>query len=207
MCSTRSLPTLLLALGLSIYVFGQDSEKTFNAGLKAGLNTSQMTGDGYTGFYTLSPVVGVFGNSQLNDQLRLQYEILYQNKGSKDPAQPDKGKYNSYKIRLGYVEVPFLFQYELKKFLIEAGPGIGFLVHSKEWDQNGVNKGNSFDWRKFELDAMLGANYFFVEDHFFVNVRAHHSMTSVVSTTAVTPYGTFGGAWNIVLALTLNYQF
>ena len=184
-----------------------DLGKKFHAGIKAGPNTSQMTGDGYAGFYKFNLTAGIFGNSKLGDKSKLQYEIIYQGKGSHDPAVPDEGKYNSYKIRLDYIEVPVLFQYKLNKFEIEAGPGFSFLIGTKEWDQNGERISSPYSWRSFELDAMLGFNYYLVEDRFFVNLRSHHSLTSVVTTTAATPYGTFGGAWNIVLALTLNYQF
>jgi hypothetical protein len=197
----------LFSLSLSFFATAQNPDKRFYAGLKAGINTSQMTGDGYSGFYKFSPVLGVFGNTRLKESLKLQYEILYQSKGSHDPARPDEGKYNEYKIRLDYIEVPFLFQYQLNKIEIEAGPGVAFLVNSKEWDMNGVRQVSSFNWRTLELDAMLGVNYYFVNDKFFANIRAHHSITSVITSTAVTPYGTFGGAWNIVLAFTLNYRF
>ena len=198
---------IILSLLAATSAHSQDTERRFHAGLKAGVNTSQMTGDGYSGFYKFSPVLGVFGNSRMSDKLKVQYEILYQSKGSHDPARPDEGKYNEYKIRLDYVEVPIMFQYQLKKVEIEAGPGLAFLVNSKEWDQNGVRQISSFNWRTIELDAMLGVNYYFIPEKFYANLRTHHSITSVISSTAVTPYGTFGGAWNIVIALTVNYQF
>jgi len=169
------------------------------------MNTSQMTGDGFAGFYKFSVVVGAFANTKVNDKWKFQYELIYQGKGSHKPARPDKGDYQSYKARLNYIEVPLLFQFQMKKFELEFGPGLGFLIGSKEWDQNGRETTYN-NYRTLELDAMLGLNYY-VSDHLFVNIRSHHSVTSVVTTTAVTPYGTYGGAWNIVLALTANYQF
>ncbi|MBD77868.1 MAG: hypothetical protein CL840_02855 [Crocinitomicaceae bacterium] len=196
---------LILVCTLSISAQQGDNKK-FHAGVKLGANTSQMTGDGFAGFYKFSVVGGVFANTAFNEKMKMQYEIIYQGKGSHKPAKPDEGIYDSYKIRLNYIEVPVLFQYKIEKFELEIGPGFGFLLGSKEWDQNGLRTGSSNDWRVFELDAMFGVNYFFT-DHFFVNARTHHSVTSVVTTTAVTPYGVYGGAWNIVLALTLNYQF
>ena len=47
---------------------------------------------------------------------------------SNDPARPDEGKYNSYKISLSYIEIPLLFQYNLHKWEFEIGPGIGVLL-------------------------------------------------------------------------------
>ena len=165
-----------------------------------------MTGDGYAGFYKFSPVFGAFASHGLSEKMRFQYEIIYQTKGSRDPANPEEGKYSSYKITLGYISVPLLWQYDLKKFTLEAGPGLNVLLNSKEENEFGVVPVSNYSWRNFELDAMLGANYSF-NDHLFVNARTHHSVTSIVSTTAITPYGRFGGAWNIVIEMTFNYRF
>lgn len=186
-----------------------ESKSKFRAGLKAGMNTSQMTGDGYSGFFKFSPVVGVYGNYIINEKSKIQYELIYQQKGSHKPSVPDKGVYDSYKISLDYIELPLLYQYQFNRFEIEAGPGFSVLVNSKISNQFGELPAGTdpFTWRSFELDAIIGMNFYFKPEHFFVNFRAHHSVTSVVTTTAVTPYGTFGGAWNIVLAISLNYTF
>ncbi len=186
----------------------QDKNKSFHAGVKLGFNTSQIAGDGYGGFYKFSPLFGAFANHQLSDRLKFQYELYYQQKGSHQPARPDKGIYNSYKIRLHYIEIPFLWQYQLKKFELELGPGVGFMFHAQEFDQNGEVKSLTTSWRSFELDAMIGANYYLdAKEHLFVNVRFHHSITSVVSSTMVTPAGVYGGAWNFLLAGSINYRF
>jgi hypothetical protein len=190
----------------SFILIGQGSSKNkFHAGLKAGMNTSQMTGDGFSGFYKFSLVAGAFATTKINDKWKFQYELVYQGKGSNKPARPDEGDYESYKINLNYIEVPLLIQYQLKKFEVEFGPGLGVLIGSKEWDKNGA-LAKSNNWRTFELDAVLGLNYY-VNDNFFINARSHHSVTSIVTTSVANPYRTYGGAWNIVIALTFNYQF
>ncbi|UTW63472.1 PorT family protein [bacterium SCSIO 12741] len=184
------------------------NDRSFHAGVKLGINTSQMTGDGYGGFFKFSPIIGGFANHRLNDKLKFQYELYYQQKGSHQPARPDKGFYNSYKIRLHYIEIPFLWQFQLKKFELEAGPGVGFMFHAQEFDSNGEVKNLTTSWRNFELDAMIGANYYMdSKERLFVNVRVHHSVTSVVSSTLVTPAGIYGGAWNVVIGASINYRF
>ena len=115
---------LLSFLCHGLFLFGQVNEG-FKAGLKAGINTSQMTGDGYAGFYKFSPVFGAFASHGLSEKMRFQYEIIYQTKGSRDPANPEEGKYTSYKITLGYISVPLLWQYDLKKRLR--------CVHQRPW--------------------------------------------------------------------------
>ncbi|MCB0480138.1 MAG: PorT family protein [Flavobacteriales bacterium] len=196
----------ILPLLIQGFFVSAQSEEGFKAGLKAGLNTSQMTGDGYAGFYKFSPVFGAFASHGFGEHMRFQYELLYQNKGSRDPARPDEGKYTSYKIVMNYIEVPVLWQYNLKKFTLELGPGFSFLLHTKELDENGVVKVSTYPWRSFELDGMLGVNYN-VNEHLFLNIRSHHSISSVVSSTVVNRYGVYGGAWNIVIAFTANYRF
>jgi len=53
---------------------------------------------------------------------------------------------------------------------------------------------------------MLGINYY-ISEKVFVNVRVHQSLVSTVSTVAVTPYGTFGGAFNSVIGASINWTF
>lgn len=203
--------SLLFYFYLTVNLFAQTDPPAgkFHAGLKTGINTSQITGDEAAGFYKFSLVAGAFANFKFNEKLKFQYELIYQQKGSNNPARPDKGINSSYKIRLNYIEIPLLMQYDLGRFEIEAGPGIGYLIKSREWDQNGERstQSSAYDWRKFELGALLGLNYEIKEDHLFVNFRSHHSITSIVSNANNIPGTQWNGAWNIVLALTLNYQF
>lgn len=168
-----------------------------------------MTGDGYSGFYKFGLTGGFFANTVVNDEMKVQYELIYIGKGSNNPAEPDKGIYNSYKIHLNYIQVPVMFKYQLKKFEFEVGPALGVFVSSKEWDQFGERAASAspFDWRPLELDGIIGANYYVVEDKMFFNIRAQHSIFSIVKSTVVTQWGIYGGAWNITLAASFNYQF
>jgi hypothetical protein len=178
----------------------------FKAGLKAGVTTSQMEGDGYAGFNKINPQAGFFLQKQLNDISQLQFELIYIQKGSKDPGDPDNGIFNTYRIQLDYIEVPLLYQREWRKFLFEIGPGLGVLFNTKEENSFGKVAKSGFNWRYWEIDAMLGVNYYFTE-RAFVNIRIHQSLVSIVSTVAVTPYGTFGGAFNSVIGTSFNWTF
>lgn len=200
---------IALFLGLfvftSSYLIGQQDNK-FKAGIKAGLNSSQITGDGYAGFNKLNLQGGFLLQKPINETSQLQFEILYIQKGSFDPGDPDNGNYQTYRIHLDYIEVPFLYQYEWDKFTIEIGPGVGVLFNTAEESSAGAVNPSGFKWRSFEIDAMLGANYFF-NDNVFANVRIHQSIVSTVSTRIITPYGSFGGAYNIVVGASINYVF
>ena len=186
-------------------MFAQD-EKPFKAGIKLGLNTSQMIGDGYSGYNKLNVLGGFFLQKELSNNDQLQFELMYIQKGSRDPGDPDNGNFQTYRIHMDYIEVPLLYQREWKKFLFEIGPGIGVLFNTKEENSFGVVPASGFKWRPFEIDAMVGVNYF-ISDKIFANVRIHQSLLSTVSTTIITPYGTFGGAFNSVIGASLNFVF
>lgn len=202
----QALTGFFIFFNLCLLAQEDDNNSEFKAGLKAGLNTSQMDGDGYAGFNKINPQAGLFLNKRLKNQAKLQFELLYIQKGSRFAGDPDNGIYTTYRIQMDYVEVPLLYQYEWRKFLFEIGPGLGVLFNTKEEDSNGLVPKSGFKWRRYEIDAMLGLNYFFNEKA-FVNIRIHRSILSTVSTVAVTPYGTFGGTFNSVIGTSFNWTF
>lgn len=192
----------------ALLLFSQESpaSSSFKAGIKAGINTSQMDGDGYAGFNKINPQAGFFLQKTLKNNAQIQLEIIYIQKGSRFPGDPDNGIFTTYRIQMDYMEVPILYQHTWRKFLFEIGPGIGVLFSSKEENSFGVVPASGFNWRPWELDAMLGINYYITEKA-FVNIRIHRSLISTVTTVAVTPYGTFGGAFNSVIGTSFNWTF
>ncbi|MFC4162415.1 porin family protein [Epilithonimonas zeae] len=130
---------LFLGLGLvaGTFAFAQTSP---SFGLKAGLNISSISDDGYedskskAGFYG-----GVFMNAPLSEQFSIQPEVLYSQMGAKvtgtnsytigGVTTTDK---NSASLNLDYVTVPVMFQFHATpNFYLEAGPEFGFLVGAK----------------------------------------------------------------------------
>src|SRR6056300_1683315 len=93
---------LALFVFTSSYLIGQEDNK-FKAGIKAGLNSSQITGDGYAGFNKLNLQGGFLLQKPINETSQLQFEILYIQKGSFDPGDPDNGNYQTYRIHLDYI--------------------------------------------------------------------------------------------------------
>jgi hypothetical protein len=130
---------LFLGLGLvaGTCAFAQTSP---SFGLKAGLNVSSISDDGYedakskAGFYG-----GVFMNAPLSEQFSIQPEVLYSQMGAKvtgtnsytvgSVTTTDK---NSASLNLDYIAVPVMFQFHATpNFYLEAGPEFGFLVGAK----------------------------------------------------------------------------
>lgn len=130
---------LFLGLGLvaGTFAFAQTSP-TF--GLKAGVNISSISDDGYedskskAGFYG-----GVFMNAPLSEQFSIQPEVLYSQMGAKTVATSTgtiagttTTMRNSASLNLDYITVPVMFQFHATpNFYLEAGPEFGFLVGAK----------------------------------------------------------------------------
>ncbi|WDF46489.1 porin family protein [Chryseobacterium sp. KACC 21268] len=131
---------LFLGLGLvaGTFAFAQTSP-TF--GLKAGLNVSSISKDGYedskskAGFYG-----GIFMNAPVSEMFSIQPEVLYSQYGAKvtqsytTEALGTTTRFRSSQSRnLDYIAVPVMFQFHATPaFYLEAGPEFGFLISAKD---------------------------------------------------------------------------
>jgi len=132
--------------------------------------------------------------------------MLFIQKGSRNPIDPDAGKLDSYQINLNYVEVPLLLKFSYKKFLFELGPSIGILISEREFDENGNVNASIFDFKPTDTGLNLGAN-FAINRSFHLNVRGFHSVLPIANTIEVTRFGPRGGSYNQTLSFALHYQF
>lgn len=130
---------LILGLGLvaGTFAFAQTSPQF---GIKAGLNVSSISDDGYedakskAGFYG-----GLFMNAPLSEQFSIQPEVLYSQYGAKvnstytaTAGNASTTTKSSNSLNLDYITVPVMFQFHATPaFYIEAGPEFGFLVSAK----------------------------------------------------------------------------
>jgi len=141
-------------------VFASRGQNQFRAGLKAGLSTSQVEGDTYGGFNQYGFDGGGSLNGKINDKWSAQFEILFVQKGSKHVGDAAKGDLSYYYMRLNYIEVPLLLQYKQKKFTFEIGPGIGYLISAKEFDDPYTQISNPVvPFYTTEVSGNLGINY------------------------------------------------
>lgn len=190
---------LFLGLGLvaGTFAFAQTSP---SFGLKAGLNISSISDDGYedskskAGFYG-----GVFMNAPLSEQFSIQPEVLYSQLGSKVTSRYTgtvAGNTIDYrqdaKLNLDYITVPIMFQFKATpQFYLEAGPEFGFLVSAKAKDINTTvvngsttnqNTSSSEDikdnFSSFNMGAGLGLGFNFTEN-FGINARYVAGFTDI----------------------------
>jgi len=105
----------------------------FQGGVAAGLVGSQVAGDTYSGFHKPGAYAGFWVRLALSDRTSLQTEISYFQKGSRHNPDEKHQDPTFYLMRLGYIEMPFLYQFQLKnKIRFEVGPSFSLLLHSYE---------------------------------------------------------------------------
>jgi len=104
----------------------------------------------------------------------VQTEISYFQKGSRHNPDEKKEDYTFYLMRLGYIEMPFLYQYHLKnKLALEVGPSFSFLLHSyEELDYQEVSYG---EFSLFNPTFTAGLYYPVTE-----KISAHFRMNSSI---------------------------
>lgn len=198
----RLICLLFLFLSASA-IYAQDYK--FNAGIIAGISTSQVDGDQLAGYNKVGIKAGAFVKRSLSVPASLQMELLFIQKGSRKPMNTEDNTY--FVMRLNYVEVPLLFHYRLsKKIIAEAGPSVATLVSSEEVDEVGVINSRP-PFHKFDYDVNVGG-YYLLGDHWSFNFRFSYSIFPIRPFDSARPYAFFDrGQFNNVMAMTLVYQF
>ncbi len=194
------------------FTWGQSS---FNSGLFSGLSLTQIDGDGYSGFDKPGLILG---GSLSNDfgweNKSLQMELQFVQKGSRRPANPEKG-IPPYLIKLSYFEIPVLFRYYYKKIYFAGGLSYGRLIAGshKEYDISGEVPNRS-PFKKSEI-AITGGGSYFLTKKISVEIKAARSVIPVRDYAilsqfgffGITSSGIFGGSYNSALYYTVRYQF
>lgn len=191
-------------------VFGAfvSNAQFFYGGFRAGLNGSQVSGDQLSGFDKFGLHGGLYAGVKLNQKSRLQVEMLYVQKGSRQNAKPDKGIYSSYLLRLNYIELPLIFIWRGNSYFeIEGGLSYGSLMSNTdvEWDENGLMPGMS-PFNKYEISVQLGFNYL-LNENLRANFRLNNSILPVREHSGGATYRLNRGQYNTVLMLGMNYLF
>ncbi len=193
---------LLLFIGFTLPMSAQ---QRFKAGIKAGISTSQVAGDTYSGYNKAGFTGGALVTLAFSEKWTGQFEIIYTQKGSRHNGNPDKGDYNYYYLGLDYVEVPLLIQYHQGKFTYELGPGIGFLIREEE-QFNFQNLTGANPFNKNEISINAGISYTII-NNLAINWRFNHSLTAIREHASGASRWYNPGQMNNVLAFSLIYRF
>jgi hypothetical protein len=194
---------ILLMTGVNAQESEQDHR--FNFMVHAGLNASQVGGDGLSGFNKLNPAVGIGVRRNLDDRFSLRLELNYLQKGSRKVADPENNDLTEYKMSLSYVQVAPLFQYNHNpKFSLIAGPALGFLLSSKEEDFLGEIANNP-DFEPIDLSAILSLQYH-LSNRFSAELRYDQSLLPIRRRDAGSTRNLVGRQFNTVLGIMLSYS-
>lgn len=159
----------------------------FKAELIAGANVSQIDGDGLAGFDKPGLLAGMAIRYPISDNLYIQPEILYIQKGSRT-KQNDPGYFI---WRLNYIEIPVVIRYAFhEKFNVQAGVAADVLISSMQDTGAGFLETNNYVHRVSWVSA-LGFEYAFSE-RFALNARHMYSLL---------PFTPYGRMWNNTIAI------
>ena len=150
----------------------------FKGGVHIGLLATQVDGDNWSGYKKPGLFVGVFGNLPFEEkQIKLQLEINYAQKGSRNPSWASF----RYRIATHQIEMPVLFGWNFWKGMsLEVGPSFNILASAKEYLDNVavLPDANGSKFNFFELGGVAGIDYL-IKEHFGLSFRMNYSLSPI----------------------------
>ena len=190
---------ILLCCGfLSISIHAQN----FGGGIIAGASTSQVAGDMLGGFNKIGLLAGAYTNLKIKEDLQLQLEIIYIEKGSRNP---NLHKNTIQEITLSYVEIPISINLQQKENLgIELGILPAFIMSSKMNDYfSEIEINPSFE--KYDFGIFAGINYH-LSKKIILNSRISNSIIPIRPHVSGATNGWNKGQYNTVLNFAIHYN-
>jgi len=160
-----------------LFVNGCLWAQQFKGGLQLGLVGSQVAGDLYSGYNKAGISAGGWARLDISTKSAIQMELAYLQKGSRENPDQEKGRFDTYVMRLGYIEMPFLYRFSYsERFVFEAGTGLNFLIHSRETFNGEEISDNPFKGQNLCFLAGLSVN---INEHLSINIRTNNSLFSI----------------------------
>ena len=202
----QKLYILGLFAALSVFSSNVQSQE-FRGGIVAGIAGTQVMGDGLSGPNKAGICIGPYVNLALSDKTSIQMQLELMQKGSRQ--NPDStNNFHSYLLRLNYVQVPLMFQYQYNQYFgLEAGASYGVLFSSYE-EVNGYTapliSGEDFKERDLSLHAGI---HWYLSDNLKAEFEFSHSLLYIRGQEVKGPTMFFNnGEYNHVLLLAVQYQ-
>lgn len=216
----KKILLFIAAFSITATIYGQ----SFFGGLIIGGNTSQIGGDNRGGYHKLGLTGGAFAGLNITDDLDVQMELKYIQKGSLSNDVENNPLYDPFLIKLDYVDLPIVFGYNLNKINIndsnlkwlklEFGISFDFLISAYQ-EVNGESSRNIEPWNKMVINTVIGARFNVVKN-IEIGLRFIDAMSSICKTT-IDPYNNgnvkyvrrvFGdyGMFNDVLQLAIFWK-
>lgn len=201
---------ILVWCGLMLIIPLWSNAQQFQGGLVGGVVGSQVAGDRYSGYNKVGIMGGAYIALTMAEKYTLQLEMEYIQKGSRHNVDPDKPGDITYKLNLGYIEMPLLFRYKIMERVdVEAGLGMGFLVSHKE-SQDGQDISKQMPgFNATNLSVIAGFSYSF-HDRYRINLRTGNSLEGIRKPPAfpgnVQRIGSKWGQYHDILVISLLYR-
>ncbi|MBG9374791.1 PorT family protein [Panacibacter sp. DH6] len=148
-------------------------------GIKGGVSLTGLSN--LNGDYRTTGHGGIFVHHTLNKNWCFQPEILYAAQGQQFINQEGDKRV----LTADYIQAPFMMQYfPAKKFYVEFGPQVSFLLNSKVKNEGGGDKTDVTDnYRKVDLgvNAGLGVNF---TEHVGIYARYNQGLLDISKTTS-----------------------
>jgi hypothetical protein len=172
----RKLTLLIGLLVFSGFLFPQN----FSGGITAGLVGSQVGGDGYKGYNKAGIFAGGWVAYELSQRSSFMMELTYFQKGSRHNPDYDNGDFDSYIFRTNYIEIPVLYQYKLKWFVLEGGPSMGVSAgYYEEANFDVISDDPDYDRpARLTLQANVGVRFVFSQAFSFT-MRFNYSTFNI----------------------------
>jgi len=193
-----------------------NGEKKFTAGIAAGVNLSQVDGDGMSGFSKVGFNAGPVVNVRFTEKVALGFELLYSQKGSRSVGagySSSSGSYfGRYSIKVNYAEVPLILYYYLQpKYQFGIGASYNVLINSKEQYDDGMNPVVPIDetiysFNKSNIDALISGSMVLWQG-LVLQARYQYSLTPIRNWDKVPPGLGGDNEKNNFFALRLMYLF
>ena len=168
---------LSLFLLLSALFLNYGYAQKFEGGAVLGLVGSQVAGDQLSGYKKAGLNAGAWVSLPIGEKSKIQMELTYIQKGSRDNPDYEKGKYDRYLMRLGYVQLPVIYLYQYNNlFGFEAGLGMNFLLHSNEKLNGYENSESPFSSTNL---CITGGIFFRLTDLIRISLRTDNSLFSI----------------------------
>jgi len=175
----------------------------FGGGIFSGLTMSQLDGDSWGGYHKAGINLGVYTNTEINEKLSAQLELLYIQKGSKSNSK--EPNYIYYKCKLNYIQLPLLVKYKINnKINAEIGIVEAFLRTAYE-DDGGGDIVPDIPFRKWETSLLVGALYN-INNKLLADVRFGYSIIPVREHPGGQSFLLNKGQFNNVISISLYYK-
>ncbi|HAH58346.1 MAG TPA: hypothetical protein DCL86_09375 [Bacteroidales bacterium] len=168
----KIFPALILSLIINYMSVAQE----FKGGVHLGLVGSQVAGDNYSGYNKAGINAGGWISLPLGAKSHLQMELGYIQKGSRENPDSEKGHYDAYIMRLGYINLPLVYRYQYSTLLgFEGGFSMNFLLHSGEFN---YSKFTGTPFKKQNL-CFTGGLIVRITDNIRIGLRTENSLFSL----------------------------